>query len=270
MTLLDGEGNRGGSGDRDRSFRRRFPGEVGGSTREREGVVGLTETTVGSVLGDFAGLGLGSMEVFWFGANGRRGLLGVTISTASMIILCRTGVVGVGGTGSVAGSLSLSSDSASSSSTTVGTLFFVVRDRVVLVAGLEGPALAVAVRVVVRVEGGLAEEGLVEDFFGGSFASATFSSTTTGRTPGGPPRRLGASVVSASVAGSTSIGTVVVFLVAPLRGTLTGLDSPAAALDRVVLASGFFFAGSGGSEALGPGSAPTAARRVVRTVARVF
>jgi hypothetical protein len=120
------------------------------------------------MLGDFIGLGLGCMGVFWFEANGWRGLLGVTISTASMIILCRTGVVGLGGAGFGDGSLFLSSGSTSSSSTSVGTLFFVVRDLVVSVVGLEGPALAV--RVVVRVEGGLVEGSFVEDFFSGSFA----------------------------------------------------------------------------------------------------
>lgn len=73
MTLFDGEGNRGGSGDGDRSLRRRFlPGVVGGgdTRREREGVVGWTEITGGSVLGGFVGLGLECLGVFLLGANG--------------------------------------------------------------------------------------------------------------------------------------------------------------------------------------------------------
>jgi len=168
MTLFDGEGNRRGSGDGERSFRRRFfPGEVCGDTREREGVVGPTEITGGSVLSGFVGLGLGCIGVFQLEANGCRGLLGVTISTASIITLCRTGVVGRGGTGSGAGSSSSSSSSGSSSSTTIGA-FFVVRDRVVLVVDFEGPALVLAVRAATRVdvlEGGLVEGGLVEGGF---------------------------------------------------------------------------------------------------------
>lgn len=96
------------------------------------------------------------------------------ISTASIIILGRTGVVSRGGSGSRAG---FSSSSSSSSSTTVGT-FFVVRDRVALVVDFEGPALAFVMRVVVRVEvfeeslveGGLVEGSFVEGgFFDGGF-----------------------------------------------------------------------------------------------------
>jgi len=49
----------------------------------------------GSVLGGFVGLRLVCMGAFRFEANGWRGLLGVTISTASMIILGLTGVVGL-------------------------------------------------------------------------------------------------------------------------------------------------------------------------------
>ena len=163
MTLFDGEGNRRGSGDGERSFRRRFlPGEVRGDTREREGVIGPTEITGGTVLSGFVGLSLGCMGVFRLEANGCRGLLGVTISTASIITLCRTGVVGRGDTGSGVGSSS--SSSGSSSSTTIGT-FFVVRERMVLVVDFEGPALALVVRAATRVdvlEGGLVEGGLVE------------------------------------------------------------------------------------------------------------
>jgi hypothetical protein len=66
------------------------------------------------------------------------------------------------------------------------------------------------------------------------------------------------------------VGTAVVSLAAPFRGTLTVLDGPVVALDRVVLASGFFFAGSGSSKTSVAGSTPTAARRVVRAVARDF
>jgi len=172
-TLFDGEGNRGGSGDGDRSFRRRFlPGEVGRDTREREGVVGSTGITGGSMLGGFIGLGLGYMGVFRFEANGWRGLLGVTISTASMIIFGLTGVVGLGGTGWGAGSSP--PPPGSSSSGTVVTFFFAVRGRVVLAVDFERPALALAVRVVVRVdalEGSLVDGGLVEGgFFDGGFA----------------------------------------------------------------------------------------------------
>lgn len=163
MTLFDGEGNRRGSGDGERSFRRRFlPGEVRGDTREREGVVGPTEITGGTVLSGFVGLSLGCMGVFRLEANGCRGLLGVTISTASIITLCRTGVVGRGGTGSGVGSSS--SSSGSPSSTTIGT-FFVVWERTVLVVDFEGPTLALIVRAATRVdvlEGGLVEGGLVE------------------------------------------------------------------------------------------------------------
>ena len=172
MTLFDGEGNRGGSGDGERSFRRRFlPGETGGDTREREreGVVGSTEITGRSVLGGLIGLGLGYIGVFRLEANGWRGLPGVTISTASMIILGRTGVVSLGGTSWATGS---------SSSATVGTFFFVVRVRLVLVVDFEGLALVLVARVVVRVDvlegglvgGGLVEGGLVEEgFFDGGF-----------------------------------------------------------------------------------------------------
>ena len=273
MTLFDGESRLGGSGDGDRSCRRRFLEEVGGGTREREGVVGPTEVAAGSVLRGFAGLGLGCMGVFRFEANGWRGPLGVTISTASMIILGRAGVVGLGGTDFGAGSSP--SSSSSSSSITAGALFFVVRDCVVL-ADLEGPALAVVVRVVARVDalgGGLVEGGLVEGglaeggFFGGGFTWSV-SSTTGSRTPGGLPRRLGASVASASVVGSASVGTVAVFLVARLVGALICLDGPATALDRVSRVADFL--GSGGSEIPGSGSLIAAARRVVRVVARVL
>ena len=174
-TLFDGDGNLGGSGDGERSFRRRFlPGEVCRDAREREGVVGSTEITGGSVLGGFVGLSFGCIGVFRLEPNGCRVLLGVTISTASIITLGRTGVVNRGGVGFGAGSAS--SSSGSSSSITVGA-FFVVRDRVVLVVDFEGPALALVVRVVTRVdvlEGGLVEEGLVEGglvegFFDGGF-----------------------------------------------------------------------------------------------------
>lgn len=75
---------------------------------------------------------------------------------------------------------------------------------------LEEPALVVVVRVTVRVDvlgGGLVEGGLVEGgFFDGGFAWIASSSTTVSRGPGGLPRRLGALVISTSVAGSTSVG----------------------------------------------------------------
>lgn len=73
------------------------------------------------------------------------------ISTASIIILGPTGVNGRGGICFGAGSSSFSS-SGSSSSTTAGTIFFAVRDRVVLVVDLVGPTLALAVWVAVRVD----------------------------------------------------------------------------------------------------------------------
>ena len=240
MTLFDGEGNRGGSGDGDRMFRRRFPGEVGEDTRGREGVVGPAATVGGSLLGGFVGLDLERMGVFWLGANG---LLGVTISTASMIILCLTGVSGLGG-----GAGSSFSSSGSSSSTTVGAFFFTVRDRVVLVVDPEGPGFVLVGRVVARadvLEGGLAEGGLAGGpieggFFDGGFTRTACSSTSAGCTPGGLPRRLGATVVPTCV-------TAVVFLIARFGGAFSTLDGPATALVRVTLASGFFFVGSGGS-----------------------
>jgi hypothetical protein len=160
MALFDGEGTRGGPGDGDRSFRRRFPRETGGGAREREGVVGSMAITGRSALGGLVELGLVCVGVFRFEANGWRGLLGVTISTASMITLGLTGVVVLGGTECGAGS-SFSS-SGSTSSTTIGTFFFIVRDRVVFVVDFEGPALVAVVRVVARVdalEGGFLDGG---------------------------------------------------------------------------------------------------------------
>ena len=258
MTLFDGEGNRDGSGDGVRSFRRRFPGEVGRDRREREGVVGSTGIMGGSVLCSFAGLCLVCMGVFRFEANGWRGLLGVMISTASMIILGLTGVVGLGGTARGAGS---SFSSVSSSSTTVGTFFFVVRDRVGLVVDFEGPA--VVVRLVVRVdvlEGGLVGGGLVAGFLDGGFARATCSSTSVGRTLGGLPRRLGATTVSIA----SSISVTVAFFVTRFDGAFSVLDDPGTALVRVV---GCFLVGSGGSKALDSCSV-FVARRVARAVVR--
>ena len=214
MALFDGEGNRGGSGDGVRSFRRRFPGEIDRDAREREGVVGSTAITGRCELSGLVGLGLVCMEVFRFEVNGWRGRLGVTISTASMIILGLTGVVGLGGTGCDTGS----SSSGFSSSTICGTFFFVVRDRAVLVVDFEGPALVV--RVVDRedalggglVEGGLAGGGLVEGgLFNGGPARTASPSTSAGRTPGGLPRRLGATTVSASIVASTSTTAVAIF-----------------------------------------------------------
>jgi len=263
-TLFDGEGNRDGSGDGVRSFLRRFPGEDGRDPREREGVVGSTGIAGGSVLGGFVGLRLVCMGVFRFEANGWRGLLGVTISTASMIILDLTGVVGLDGTARGAGS----SFSSVSSSTTVGT-FFVVRDRVDLVVDFEGPALVAP--VVVRVDvlegglvvaGGLVGGGFVEGFLDGGFTRTTRSSTSAGRTPGGLPRRLGATTGSTSIASSISV--TVAFFAARFGGAFTVLDGPAIGLDRV---AGCFLAGSGSSKALDSGSV-FAARRVVRMVVR--
>ena len=269
MTLFGGEGNRGGSGDGDRALRRRFPGEVGGGTREREGVVGSTAITGRCELSGLVGLGLVCMEVFRFEVNGWRGRLGVTISTASMIILGLTGVVCLGGSGCGAGSSS--SSSGSSSSATAGTSF-VVRDRAGSVVDFEGPTLALAVRVLVRVdalEGSLVEGGgLVEGgFLDGGFNRKTCSSTSAGRTPGGLPRRVGGSIMSTSGTTSTSIATAGVFLVARFGGTFSVLDGPATVFDRVALASGFFFVGSSGSRTLGSGST-FAVRRVARVVAR--
>jgi len=123
------------------------------------------EMAGGNVLGGFVGLGLGYMGVFRFEANGCRGPLGVMISTASIIILGLTGVVGLGGIG---GGASSSSSSGSSVSTSVGTFFFVVRVRVALVADFEGPALTIVVRVVVRadvLEGGFVESGFLDGGF---------------------------------------------------------------------------------------------------------
>ena len=264
MTLFDGEGSRDGSGDGDRAFRRRFPGEVGGGTREREGVVGSRAIAGGSVLGGFVGLGFG---VFQFELNGWRSRLGVMISTASMIILGLTGVVGLDGTDCGAGP---SSSPGSSSSTTIGTFFFVERDRVVLAADFEGPTLAWVVRMVVRadvLEGGLAGGSLVAGGFSdGGFERTTCFSASAGRvTPGGLPRRLGATVVSTSIGVSTSVTTIAAFLVACFGRGFSVLDGPVTALDRVALASGFFFVGGSGS--LDSCSA-LAVRRVVRAVAR--
>lgn len=119
-----------------------------------------------SALGGLVELSFVCVGVFRFEANGWRGLLGVTISTASMITLGRTGVVILGGTECGAGS-SFSS-SGSTSSTVIGTFFFVVRDRVVFVVDFEGPALVAVVRVVVRVdalEGGLVDGGFLDGGF---------------------------------------------------------------------------------------------------------
>jgi hypothetical protein len=154
-----------------RSFRRRFPGEAGGGggTRGREGRVGWTGITARSVLGGFVGLGLGCMGVFLFEENGWRSLFGVGISTASMITFGWTGVVGLGVTGLVTGSSSVSCSPGSSSPTTLRTFFLIVRCREALVVNLEEPALAMVVRVAVRAEvlrGGLIEGG----FFDGGFA----------------------------------------------------------------------------------------------------
>jgi len=147
---------------------------VGGedTRREREGVIGWAEITGGSVLGGFVGLGLGCLGVFRLGANGWRGLPGVTISTASIIILVRTGVVGLGGTCLGTGSSS-SSPSGSPSSTTVGIPFVVVRGRVALVVDFEGPAFALIVRADIRVD--VLEEGLVEGgLVGGGLVAGGF------------------------------------------------------------------------------------------------
>lgn len=132
---------------------------------------------------------------------------------------------------------------------------------------LEELALALVVRVAIRVDvsgGGLAKGCLAGGLFEGGFSWIASPSTTVGRTLGGLPRRLGASVVS------NSIGTTVVFLVARFGRTFSGLDDPAAALDRVALAPGFFLAGSGGSRDSGPGSPPAVGRRVARAVVRGF
>ena len=80
---------------------------------------------------------------------------------------------------------------------------------------------------------------------------------------GGLPRRLGATVGSASTRASTSVTAAVVFLVARFGGAFSVLDGPATALDRVTLASSFFFVGFGGSKTSGSGSVFTA-RRVAR------
>ena len=262
MTLFDGEGRRDGSGDGVRSFRWRFPGEVCRDPREREGVAGSTGIAGGSVLCGFVGLCLVCMGVFRFEANGWRGLLGVTISTASMIILGLTGVIGLGGTARGAGS---SFSSVSSSSTTVGTFFFVVRGRVALVADFEGPALVA--RVVVRVdalEGGLVEGGLAEGFLDGGFARTTCSSTSVGRTLGGLPRRLVATGVSTSIASSISV--TVAFFVTRFGRAFSVLDGPATALDRV---ADCFLVVSGSSKVLDCCSVFTACR-VVRAVVRAL
>ena len=196
-----------------------------------------TDITAGSALGDFVGPGLGCMGIFPVEEKKLRSLFGVEISTASMTIFGRTGVVGLGATGSS------SLASSGSSSTTLG-IFFVVRGREVLVVGLEGPALGVVVRVAVRADvlgGGLTEGG----FFDGGFAWTVTPSTTVGRTPGGLPRLLGTSVVWTSVAGSTSMD--VVLSVDPFCGTFSALDDPVATLDRVTLAFTPFFLGSDSS-----------------------
>ena len=206
------------------------------------------------------------MGVFRFEVNGWRGRVGVMISTASMIILGLTGVVGLGGTGCGAGS---SSSSGPSSSMTTGAFFF-VRDRVVLVVCFEGPALALVVRVVVRIdalEGGLMGGGLVDGGFDGGSDPAVCSSTSTGRALGGLLRRLGAIVFSISIETSASATTAAAFLVARFGGAFSVLDGPAAALDRVVLAPGFFFAGSGSSRTSDSCSA-FATRLVVRAAVR--
>ena len=231
MTLFDGEGNRGGSGDGDRSFRRRFPGDVDRDARGREGVAGSTGIAGGSVLGGFAELGLVCLGVFRFEANGWRGLLGVMISTASIIILGLTGVVGLGGTARGAG-FSLSS-SASSSSTTVGTFFFVVRDRAALVVGFEGPALVVRVDTLEGglVDGSLAGGGLVEGFLDCGLATTTFSSTSAGRAPA-LDRVAGCFLVGsggskASWSGSVfAVRRVVRALVRDLGGGFAGVTGP--------------------------------------------
>ena len=267
MTLFDGEGNRDGPGDGVRSVRRRFPGEFSRDAREREGVVGSAGIARESVPGGFVGLCLVCVGVFRFEANGWRGLLGATISTASMIILGLTGVVGLGGTARGAGS---SFSSVSSSSTTVGTFFLVVRDRATLVVEFEGPALVA--RVVVRVdalegglvEGGLVRGGLVEGFLDGGFTRMTCSSTSAGRTPGGLPRRLGATAVSTSIASSISV--TVVFFVTRFGGAFSALDGPAPALNRVV---GCFLVGAASPKTLGSRSV-LVARRVVRSVVRAL
>jgi hypothetical protein len=156
-----------------------------------------------------------------------------------------------------------------SSSTVAGAFLLAVRDRVVLVAGLEGPAFARVVRVDV-FEGGLVDEGLItggpaeDGLFDVGFTWTPSSSRAAGRTPGGRPRRFGASVVLISVAGSTSMGTAADFSLVSFSGAFVGLDGPAVALDRVALACGFFFVGFGSFGALGSGSTFAAARLVVR------
>ena len=182
-----------------------------------------------------------------------------------MIILGRTGVVGLGRTGFDTGSSS-SSPSGPSSSITVGTPFVAVRDRVALVVDFEGPAFALVVRVDVEglVEGGLVEGGLVEGgFFDGGFVLTASSWTSAGRTPGGLPRRLGATVGSTSIVGSASTAATAVFLVVRFGGAFSVLDGPATVLDRVALGSDFFSLGFGGPEISGSCFA-FAARRVVR------
>jgi hypothetical protein len=203
--------------------------------------VGPTGTTAGSALGDFVGLGLGCTGIFPFEEKKLRGLFDVEISTASMITFGRTGVVGLGVTGS-----SFLSSSGSSSSTTLW-IFFVVRGREVLVVNLEEPALVVVTRAAARADvlGGGLTGGLVEGgFFDGGFAWTVTPSAAIDRTPGGLPRRLGASVVSTSVARSTSMDTTVVLSVNPFGGTFSVLDDPVATLDRVTLALVLFFVGS--------------------------
>lgn len=235
--------------------------------------MGSTDITAESVLGDFTGLDLGCIDVLRFEENGWRGLCGVVIPAASIVTLGRTEVVSLGGTGLVADSSSLSCSTGSSSSTALRTFFFVGRDREVLVDDLEEPALAVVVRAAVRVDflGGSVKGGLVEGgFFDGGFAWITSPSTTVGRTPGGLPRRLGASGISTSVAGSTSIGTAAAFLVTRFGGAFSVLDGPAVALDRVAPTPAFFFVGPGSSRTSGPGSPFAVARRVVRAVVRGF
>lgn len=184
-----------------------------------------------------------------------------------MITFGRTGVVGLGGTGSVTDSSSFSR-SPRSSSATPGTFFFVVREREGLMEDFEEPPLAVVVRVDVLVDdlgGGL--EGLVGSIFDDGLAWIASTSITLGRTPGGLPCRLGASIVSTSGSGSTSAVTTLVFFVARFGGAFSVLDDPAAALDRVVLASGFF-GGSGWT--LCPGLPFAAGRWVARAAVRGF
>lgn len=175
------------------------------------------------------------------------------------MIIGRAGVVGFG------------AGSSRSSSSGTGGMFSGGRDRVVLVVTLEGPTLAVVVRVVARVGFlvvGLAAEGSVErGLVGGGCSDIGFACTSAGRIPGGLRCRLGASVNST---GSTSIGTTSTFLVVRFDGAFSTLDGSAAALDRVDLVSSFFFRGSGGFEASDSDSIFAAARRVIRVVVRGF